>query len=121
MIPTPVLAEYLTAFPPDEHDTLRSIFEENFYLPPLDVAAAQVAARLLYDTDRMREIRREHGVDRQSLRTDAMIVAIAIVQKAERIVSHDARHYRKLASGEVLVTELPDIPEQETFDFDSSQ
>lgn len=112
MVPTPVLAEYLCAFPPEEHESHLLIFERSFYLAPLDISSARTAASLLYDPERLKRIRDEHKIDRQSLRTDALIIAIAIEHGASKIITHDGRHFRKLAKASILVEDIPDISEQ---------
>jgi predicted nucleic acid-binding protein len=114
VIPTPVLAEYLIGVPKEDRDSHRAILERNFLMPALDIRAAQLAADLQSDTEMMKTLRKQHGVDRQSLRTDAMIIAIAIVNGVQKIVTNDIDHFRKLAQGQILVDGLPDIVDQAT-------
>ena len=112
MIPTPVVAEYLVGLPTEDHEAHLAILERNFFLPPLDVASAQLTASLLRNPGDVKGIRDKHGVDRQSLRTDAMIIAIAIVHGASKIVTHAAKHYHKLAKALIQIESIPEIQEQ---------
>jgi hypothetical protein len=69
-----------------------------------------VAAELMANTELMRQIRDDYDLRRQQLRVDAMIVAAAIVHRADVLVSGDP-HHKKLAQGRIRVIAVPDIPE----------
>jgi predicted nucleic acid-binding protein len=119
MIPSPVLAEYLLGFEPDEQDRQSQILEQSFFIPALDIPAARLAARLQSQTELLKSIRKDHSIDRQSLRVDAMIIAIAVVNKAERIITGDP-HMGKLTRGMMEVVEVPDIAHQPELFGDAS-
>jgi predicted nucleic acid-binding protein len=119
MIPAPVLVEYLLGFLGEEQDRQSGILEQSFLIPALDIPASRLAARLQSNTSLLQTIRTEHGVDRQGLRIEAMIIAIAVVNRAERIVTGDP-HFRQLAQSHIEVVEVPVIPNQAEL-FDSSQ
>lgn len=114
MLPTAVLAEYLVGLPGSEQGRHKRILERHFSMPAFDVPAAYLAAQLQADTEMLKQMSREHGVNRQALRTDAMIVAIAIVQKATKIITYDTAHFKKLAKGQIPVEDLPDVLDQRT-------
>lgn len=101
MVPAPVVAEAMIRGDVDQLQTIRTIIERSFFIAAFDSPAAFLAAELE---------RRSH------IRIDAQIAAIAIVQKAEVIVSHDP-HMRTIAQNRIPVIELPDIPEQGNLQF----
>ena len=112
MIPTPVLAEYLVGATATElHHG--EIFEMGFEMPPFDIPAAKITADLIRDTDLIKTIEKEHGVPHQCVKTDAMIVGIAIHRKVERIVTtdNDFRVLERIARGRITVSKMPEIPE----------
>src|SRR5262245_4607722 len=96
MIPAPALFEYLVGFEPADQQRQRDILERRFIIPALDVPSAAVAAELMANTEFMRQIREDYDVKRQHLRIDVMIVAAAIVHRADVLVSGDP-HNKKLA------------------------
>lgn len=112
MVPTPVIAEYLIPFGPQEQEKQVRAFEEGFFVPSFDIRAALVAAQLEHNAKLITAIRRDSNIDRNMLRVDAQIVAIAIVNMAEKIITADPQHLKKLAQGKIAVTEVPDIHEQ---------
>jgi predicted nucleic acid-binding protein len=111
MIPALVLAEYLLGFELKEQDQQRQMIEQFFFVPSLDVPAAHLAARLLKNPQVVQSVRQGGQVGRQQLRIDALILATAIVNQAEKVISND-NHIHKLAQGLIPVEEVPDIPEQ---------
>src|SRR5438105_887840 len=89
MIPAPVLAEYLIGSGSNEaRNNERQVIESRFQVPSLNAPSAQLAAEI-QDADNVRRIRQSGAVDRQCLRTDAFIIAVAIIHSAERIISND--------------------------------
>jgi predicted nucleic acid-binding protein len=113
MVPTPALSEYLVGAESSVKAAEElAIFERGFYLPGFDIPSAFLAAELQRDSDKMKSIRKEFGVDRQQLRTDAMIIAIAVIHKAAKIITNDLRHFTRLAGDRIAVVEVPEILEQ---------
>jgi predicted nucleic acid-binding protein len=55
-------------------------------------------------------------VDKIKLRTDAQIIATAIVNQAEKIISHDP-DFTKIAQGRISVEEVPNIQTQMDIEF----
>lgn len=111
MVPTPVVAEYLIPFNPQEQQEQVRVFERGFFIPSFDLPAALVAAELEHDSGLIKAIRRGSDVDRNRLRVDAQILAIAIVNMAEKVITADP-HLKSLAQDKIAVTEVPDIHEQ---------
>lgn len=111
MIPTPALTEYLLGFPPKEQKEQRRVIETNFVVPAFDIPAVEVAAELLGDTEAIREMRKRGEYDKMRVSIDAQIIAIAIVNRAEKIISHDPR-LAKLAQGRIPVESVPVIHTQ---------
>jgi predicted nucleic acid-binding protein len=116
MIPAPVLAEYLVGSKsPAERGAERQVIERRFRVPSLDAPSAQLAAEL-QDADNIRIILAGNkDLDRYRLRIDALIVAIAIIHGAERIISNDP-HLKTLAGGKIEVTPVPEISVQGEFE-----
>ena len=115
MVPAPVVAEAMIKGDVDQLRAIRTIIERSFFIAAFDSPAAFIAAEL----ERGRgatKLREEGEVPRNHIRIDAHIAAIAIVQKAEVIISHDP-HMRTIAQNRIQVIELPNIPEQGSLQF----
>ncbi len=109
MIPAPVVAEYLV----DEDPARRregGIFEVAFEMPPFDLPAAALAAEIHRDRDLVRFVRESFDRSRQAIKTDVMILAIAIHRQADALVTHDVDILRRLARGRIEVVQIPEIP-----------
>ncbi len=117
MIPAPALTEYLVYFDREERKDQRQIIERNFIVPSFDIAAVEVAAALLGNTKVIQEMRRKGQYDKIRVSIDAQIIAVAIVNQAEKIISHDPR-LTKLANERIVVQEVPVIQEQLKMGFD---
>src|ERR1700691_1630264 len=89
MIPAPIIAEYLVGASATELNE-GTIFELNFQIPPFDLPAAKIAANLMRDTDLLRTVQTEERVPHQCVKTDIMIIAIAMHRGAEKIVTSDS-------------------------------
>lgn len=114
-IPAPALFEYLLGFEPKDLPTQSQVVERGFMVLPLDIPSVHVAAELLGNTAAMQQLKVDYQGRRQKLRVDAMIVAIAIAHKADKIVSGDQTHFQRFAQGRIEVIEVievPDIPRQ---------
>jgi len=116
MIPTPALTEYLVHFDPKEQKEQKRVIESNFIVPAFDIPAVEVAAELLGDTEAIREMRDTGEYDKIRVSIDAQIIAIAIVNQAEKIISHDPR-LTKLAHRRILVEPVPVIQTQLKMEF----
>ena len=115
MVPAPVVAEAMIRGDVDQLRTIRTIIERSFFIAAFDSPAAFLAAEL----ERGRGVAKlleEGKAPRSHIRIDAQIAAIAIVQNAEEIISHDP-HMRTVAQNRIPVIELPDIPEQGSLQF----
>lgn len=93
MVPAIAVSEVLLGIPPKDHGDFIATLQESFFLPPYDLRAASLAARLWQET---RELPKSEQPVRSTLRSDVMIVATAKVAKAKAIYSHD-ENLRKLA------------------------
>lgn len=112
MVPTPVLAEYLIGASATELNEL-DILRRGFILPGLDLPAAVKAAELQRG-GMIRNLQDEFELDRACLKTDAEIIAIAIVGGASRIVTNNEKHFKVLARGQIPVGGVPEMPDQST-------
>jgi len=117
MIPTPALTEYLLHFEPAEQVKQQRIIQENFIVPAFDIRAGVLAAELLGNTELFQKIVAEGDIDKIRVRTDAQIIATAIVNQAEKIISHDP-DFIKLAQDRIAVEKVPVIHTQLDMDFE---
>ena len=116
MVPSPVVQEYLRGFESPLLEEQARLIERSFFVPALDFRAAVLAAQLQPRRDAAPSERAE-AIDRQSVRVDAQVVAIAIANHAEKIISGDP-HLSKLAQGWIPVEDVPSIPEQMKLNYD---
>jgi predicted nucleic acid-binding protein len=110
MVPTPVISEYLVGAPATELHELE-IIRRGFEYPALDLPSARLAAELqrggVVDA-----IHDEFGAPKQSIRIDAFIIAIAIVNGASWIVTNNVKEFTALARGRIPIMEVPRTEEQ---------
>jgi predicted nucleic acid-binding protein len=110
MVPSPAVGEYLLGFETEaERRRQAELFQQHFIVPGLDLQAAALAADL--ERDAAGDLRGVEVPERQRLRVDAQILAIAIVNGATVVISHDA-HMSLLAGGRILVREVPNVGKQ---------
>ena len=112
MVPTPALAEYLQDFEPEARKRQLEVFERHFLIPAFDLPAAYLAAGIA------RKAEKPSGVTRRAVKTDIQIIATAIVAGARLIVTDEAEHFERLASGRVQVSGVPLVHDQADLDFD---
>lgn len=109
MVPSVVLAEYLTLVEPQHHREVIAALNESFFIPPFDVRCATVAAGLFGEGKRQRRMKKAGA--RSCLRADSLIIATARVYGAEILYSND-RDCRNLADTVPGLTacDLPEAP-----------
>ena len=98
-------------FTEEEREAQMRLFERHFYVPSFDAPSAVVAAELEGNNGTAKVLRDEFGVSKQELRIDTQILAVAIVQNAEKVISNDP-HMTKLARGRIDDVAVPSISEQ---------
>lgn len=113
MIPTPVLAEYLTLIPHAQHANEIAQISDLFYIFPFDNKAASIAAQLhngVNMPDMLESIKQETGETknyiRQLIKVDLLIIAIAIAQGAAKIITYDP-HLARIAGSTIEVIAIP--------------
>ena len=96
LLPTPVIAEFLSSRDAAvRHKVLRDL-QAYTHVADFDLRAAELAARL-----RLRyaeEYGLPKGADRQVLTVDMMIAAIAMVNRASHMITHDRRDFERIIS-----------------------
>jgi predicted nucleic acid-binding protein len=112
IIPAPVLCEYLQGFTPQKQKEQRAIIERQFVVASFDLPAAELAAEILADREEMKRLIGQYELRRQMLRVDAFVIAVAIIQKVETIITHDVNHFPKLAGSRVRISNVPDLQVQ---------
>lgn len=122
MLPMPAVTEYLVKVPVDQHGAHLTRMRELFNVHTLDDRAASIAAELCSGPsarearERLASQLKQCGnLARQLVKTDAMILAIAIAQRARVIISHD-EHLVTLAGDRIQVQPLPPV-EQASLPF----
>ncbi|MFL6199295.1 MAG: type II toxin-antitoxin system VapC family toxin [Thermoanaerobaculia bacterium] len=109
MVPAPAAAEYLQWFDDNERQEQLAALERFFFVPSFDLPAAMVAAELSHRSEAWGF---DERVDRQKVKTDVQIIAIAIAHRAELIVTDNVKEFRAIASGRIAVKEVPSVAEQ---------
>lgn len=110
MVPAPAAAEYLQGFDDDERQEQLAALERFFFVPSFDLPAAAIAAELSRKSDTWGLNER---VDRQKVKTDVQIIAIAVAHRAELIVTDNVKEFRAIAAGKIVVSEVPRVEEQQ--------
>jgi predicted nucleic acid-binding protein len=114
MVPAPVAAEYLQGFDDSERKEQLAALDRNFFVPSFDLRAAEIAAELSRRED-VRDLYDEW--DRQKVKTDIQIIAIAIAYGARMIVTDNVKEFRAIAAGRIAISEVPDVGEQASLSF----
>ncbi len=58
-------------------------------------------------------IREAAAIPKQTFKVDVQIVAVAIANGSDVIVTNDFEAFRKIAQNRIRVSEVPNIPEQQ--------
>lgn len=116
MLPAPVVGEYLLGFDEAEREKQIQLINQVFRVPSFDMQAAVIAAELESNRRVIREIRENTGLGKDKLRVDAQVVAIAIANKAEKVVTNDG-HLVDLAQGRMQIVEVPSVHTQMDLPF----
>jgi predicted nucleic acid-binding protein len=115
MVPSPVVAEYLVGAT-DTQFHENQIIKRGFEHPDFDVRCAELAA-MLQRGGIVNEIHEETGTSKSNIRIDAFIIAIAIVNEAEKIVTDNEREFKKLSRNRIEIIGVPFLPEQTVLNF----
>jgi predicted nucleic acid-binding protein len=92
LIPSVVVAEFLTGIPTAAHTTIADLLERHFITAAFDLKASMHFARIWQDRDQRGVItllKQRDRATRAELKADCMIVATAVAQGASCIYSHD--------------------------------
>jgi predicted nucleic acid-binding protein len=110
IIPTVVLAEVLAPETPEMSEQYLHIIEEAFLIKNFDMRAALKYAQMLNNRfDEVKNAASEQNVTRQRMKIDHIIIATAIVNNAQAIVSYDGA-LKKFAEGFINVMQFPNRP-----------
>ena len=113
IVPAPVLGEFLMRIPFDEHSKITQEIQSRFMVLPYDAASASLYAHIWQKN-------KNNGLPsvntgREKMKTDSMIVAIAVANKARILYSEDP-DIQKFAKGFIETRNIPVIPRQMTLD-----
>src|SRR5713226_4839145 len=86
VVPSVAVAEVLLGVDPNEHGHFIAELQARFFLPPFDLRATVIAAKLW---QAHRELPKEETIERKHLKADVMILATAKVAGATRFYSHE--------------------------------
>ena len=112
IVPSVVVAEFLAGIPTVQHQGLLDVHNRRFQIPPFDTRTAALAAELWRDAaarnpslkDQVREA--FPGTEKAKIKADLMILATALVRKADILYTHDGP-LRKIAEERIEVRDLP--------------
>jgi hypothetical protein len=97
--------------PQEEHSKITRKIQSSFIIPPYDDAAAAIFAQI-WQTNKNNGLPAE-ATTREKMKTDSMIVAIAVANKAKIMYSEDPG-LCKFAKGFIETRDIPQIPRQLT-------
>ena len=109
VVPTVVVAEYLTGIEPEHHDATMNTFRESFETPPFDLKAAMISAKLWRAH---RGLTASDQLARNVLKSDVLIIATAKAFGVTHYYSDD-KGSRRLAEQAGLVAY--DLPERSPY------
>lgn len=109
IVPTPVLGEFLMRIPANDHDRVTRQIQSSFIVPPYDAATASMFAKI-WQINKNNGLPSENG-GRDKIKTDSLIVAVAVVNKAKILYSEDPG-LQKFAQGFIETRSIPLIPRQ---------
>lgn len=119
MIPSPVVAEYLTGLSDDIAERHLQILQEMGTVYDLDMASSFEASRL-YRSESKSVGRKQDDRTNPQIKADAMICGIAVVHGASQIVTDNTKHFQRLAdaaSRNIQVMRVPSVPTQQEMDM----
>lgn len=105
MVPAPVLAEFLHGV--DDPAGIARLIQSRCFVAPFDEAAARQAARISRAHEAWLRDRRLQ-VPKQAVKVDVMIIATAMVRRAECFVTQDVDLFKALADHRVRVISVMD-------------
>lgn len=117
MVPAPAVGEYLQRFDDEHRAHQLAALDRYFFIPAYDPPAAALAAELARRPE-VKALFKAAGSGGPDLAVDLQIVATAIVQGAETLLTPDLETFRILAGGRIKVSEVPRIPTQTRLLFD---
>ncbi len=109
IVPSPVLAEFLMRVPSHDHEKVIRSIKSNFIVPSFDTAATSIYAQI-WQKNNNNGFPSENS-SRERAKTDSMIIAIAVVNKAKILYSEDSG-LQKYAKGFIETRDIPIIPRQ---------
>ena len=111
IVPAPVLAEFLMRIPFEEHSRISQEIQSKFMVLSFDTACASVYAHI-WQKNKNNGLPSDN-VGREKMKTDSMIVAIAVTNKAKILYSEDP-DIQKFSKGFIETRNIPVIPRQMT-------
>ncbi len=110
MIPSPVVLESLLTLSDEDMQKQQELLQSRFFIASFDLPASVEAASLLNNRKVIQNLR-DSGARREHIKIDAQIASIAIVNGAEKIISHD-KYLKSIVQNKISVEEVPDVAEQ---------
>lgn len=119
LLPTPMMAELLSAVPKEEQAKIKQYFDKNFVVAPFDSLASEKCGELInlsLTEDKRMKAAGEQLCPRNEIKFDCMLVSIAITKRCSKVYSDD-KHLKKFACGQIEVLNMPIIAKQATLDL----
>jgi predicted nucleic acid-binding protein len=114
VVPTIVVAEYLSHVPWKSHAETIELMRSKFYLPPFDIRACSLAAEI-FQSGQSGRGDKATAESRKCLRADSLIVATAKTQGVKAIYSHDRRCRNLAEKVRMAAYDLPVMSEELPF------
>ena len=109
IVPSPVLGEFLMKIPSQDHDNITREIQSKFIVPPYDAVTASMFAQIWQKNINNGLPSENNG--RERIKTDSMIVAVAVKKKKKILYSEDPG-LQKFAKGFIETRGIPVIPRQ---------
>ena len=112
IVPSVVVAEFLAGVPRARHQDLLDVLNRRFQIPPFDTRTAALAAEIWREAATRNPHLKEQvqelfpGTEKAKIKADMMILATALVRKADVLYTHDGP-LRKVAEERIEVRDLP--------------
>ncbi len=117
-VPTVAVAELLTGIRSEDHGRFIAELQKRFFCPPLDLRASALAAQIW---QKYRSLPSRDPLQRDVLKADVLIIAIAKAAGATVFYSHDKNCQKLAVLATMTARDLPTHSEDMFIDLESRQ
>ncbi len=116
IVPTVAVAEVLLGIELKDHGTFVAELQERYFIPPFDLSAMALAARLW---QAHRRLPKAEQIERACLKADVMIVATAKVAGASKFYSYEPKVQKLAQEAGMTGCDLPEHSEDMFIDLEA--